>query len=338
MLSVSNKPIISILVPVYNVEQFLEACIHSIIQQIDDRTEVIFCNDASTDGSLNILKRYASNDRIKILDLQKNIGVSGVRNQLLQAATGEYIWFIDADDLVVEGIYQHIIDTLKVTSVDMLCGDYYYLEPSQTLTYGHGFIGRANKTYYNKNGRFMKVLTKLECNYLWIKIMKRELFDNITFLEGKIFEDIYFFTTLSTKNFTYLYLKKPFIKYRINPNSLVHVKSESYVDDYFESILNRFTVLSQDASQQVAKKSNKHGYLAYKTFSTYINFLESLYYDKNFKLLNYAMNNYDALFIKLLNNHIDTFNFFEKRNVSKKLKQHTFFWQMYPPSLNSINM
>lgn len=95
-----SEPKISIIVPVYNVEQYLSKCLDSLIQQTYTNIEIICINDESPDNSLGILEQYAQKDkRIKIIN-QKNTGLSGARNKGIEAATGDYITFVDSDDWI----------------------------------------------------------------------------------------------------------------------------------------------------------------------------------------------------------------------------------------------
>lgn len=93
-------PKVSIIVPVYNVENYLRKCLDSLINQTLKNIEIICINDGSTDNSLSILEEYASKDERIIVINQENAGVSSARNRGLEIATGEYIAFVDADDSV----------------------------------------------------------------------------------------------------------------------------------------------------------------------------------------------------------------------------------------------
>ena len=99
-LKVRYKPEISIIIPVYNVEKYLDECINSAVNQTFDDIEIICVNDGSTDGSLEIIEKHASKDkRIRIIS-QEHKGVGSARNAGLDAAKGKYIYFMDSDDYV----------------------------------------------------------------------------------------------------------------------------------------------------------------------------------------------------------------------------------------------
>ena len=100
-MNTEKNPKISIIVPVYNVEKFLAECLDSILSQSFGDFEVLLVNDASEDGSREICERYAKQDaRIRILENEKNLGLSLTRNHGLREAKGDYITFVDSDDLI----------------------------------------------------------------------------------------------------------------------------------------------------------------------------------------------------------------------------------------------
>src|SRR5690625_1641691 len=102
------QPKVSIIIPIYNVENYLEKCLNSVINQTLNEIEIILINDGSPDESLNICKIYQNKDkRIKIIN-QKNHGVSHARNQGIKIATGQYIGFIDPDDWVEPFMFEKL--------------------------------------------------------------------------------------------------------------------------------------------------------------------------------------------------------------------------------------
>ena len=94
-------PKISVIIPVYNTEKYLEQCLESVINQTYKDLEIICVNDASTDNSFDVINEYSKKDsRIKYINFETNKGVSAARNVGLEAATGDYICFIDSDDWI----------------------------------------------------------------------------------------------------------------------------------------------------------------------------------------------------------------------------------------------
>ena len=120
-----NNISVSIIVPVYNVEQYLERCLDSLINQTLQNIEIICINDGSTDNSLNILKQYIEKDkRIKIIN-QENRGVSVARNNGIEASQGEYIGFVDSDDYVDLDFFENLYNKEKKEDADIVDTKYY---------------------------------------------------------------------------------------------------------------------------------------------------------------------------------------------------------------------
>lgn len=181
------KVIISIIVPIYNVEKYLPRCIGSILNQNFEEFELILVNDGSTDNSGKICDIYAKKDkRIKVIH-KKNGGVSSARNSGIRAATGEYIGFVDPDDYIDKNMYTNLYELCEENNCDI----------------GICKLGReidGNLLNYNREEKILE-LNKIEamkelfkgelyrfslCN----KIYKRKCFKDVIFPEGRIHEDL----------------------------------------------------------------------------------------------------------------------------------------------------
>ena len=115
-----DQVVVSIIIPVYNTEKYLEDCINSLINQTFKACEFIFVNDGSTDTSLSILKQFALVDNRIILINQSNAGVSEARNNALAIAKGKYIGFVDADDWIELDMYQVLVNEIEWTKCDVV--------------------------------------------------------------------------------------------------------------------------------------------------------------------------------------------------------------------------
>ncbi len=117
---------ISIIIPVYNSEVYLTECIDSVQQQSYSNWELILINDGSEDASLDIIRKYSESDkRIHFID-KSNTGVSDSRNVGIQKSTGEFIMFIDSDDLLPSKSIQSLMNIMEKSDVDIVVGNYYY--------------------------------------------------------------------------------------------------------------------------------------------------------------------------------------------------------------------
>jgi len=123
---------VSVIVPVYNSEKYIGRCIKSILNQKLKELELIIVNDGSTDKSLDIIKKYASDHRIKIINMP-NGGVSSARNAGIDAATGDYIGFVDADDWVHPEMYSSMYARITETGSDICLCNYIVEYPSRSI-------------------------------------------------------------------------------------------------------------------------------------------------------------------------------------------------------------
>ncbi len=120
----NNKPKVSIIVPVYNVESYLNRCLDSLINQSFDDIEIICINDGSTDSSLEILKEYEKKDsRVKIIN-QENQGLSGARNSGIEIAIGDYISFVDSDDWINLDMIKEMYQQANIENADVVICSY----------------------------------------------------------------------------------------------------------------------------------------------------------------------------------------------------------------------
>ena len=189
-------PKISVIVPVYNVEEYLADCLDSILKQSLVDIEIIGIDDCGTDGSVDILNKYASNDkRIKIIHNKKNMGLSYSRNRGLELATGKYILFVDSDDMLIEGSLSAMYDKAVETQADGVMFD---LNSKNETTINHNNFSNFHPHKYDYTGvRTGQELFALQMNNNDLQLMaflciwKREflLSNNIFFREGILHED-----------------------------------------------------------------------------------------------------------------------------------------------------
>lgn len=180
--------IISIIVPVYNVEKYLPDCVDSILNQYVEDFELILVDDGSTDKSGKICDDYAEKDkRVKTVH-QKNGGVSRARNVGLDIASGEYVTFVDADDWVHPSIYSTMLRTAKEENVDVVaCGIARYSEDNEFLFSELDNEERLTQWLLMASGYSMpNYLSGSSCN----KVFKRSIIKDVRFIEGvKMSED-----------------------------------------------------------------------------------------------------------------------------------------------------
>lgn len=218
-----NYPLVSIILPVYNTEIFIEKCLKSLINQTYSNIEILVVNDGSCDNSLNIIKYFAEiDDRIKVYN-QKNSGAASARNLALDKMHGDYVMFCDSDDFYEQNMVERMLGLIIRENVDfVVCNSF-----AQNCEYSK-FESRKNfyENKYLKEGKFeLTINTLLTMNiFLWNKILKADKIKkyNIRFPENIYScEDNYFMYKYFMFSKSYYYLKEKLYYHSIRKNSLM---------------------------------------------------------------------------------------------------------------------
>lgn len=226
------KPKVSIVVPIYNMERYLEKCINSILKQTLSNIELILVNDGSTDKSGELCDRYAQIDkRIKVIH-KENGGVSSARNAGLQVVNGDYIGFVDPDDYIDEQMYKALYNqAIHDFSSIVLCDFYTVSEDGQLLNHTDKDENNEKSKQYT-NIEALKEMFNIEkvynlgteVNPKWIimcnKIFSRNLFKELRFVENRIYEDEYIAHELLYRSKKVSYIPKKYYYYVQRENSL----------------------------------------------------------------------------------------------------------------------
>ncbi len=201
-----KKPIISVIVPVYNIEKYLYTCLESILNQTFSNIEIICVNDGSTDKSRKILEIFANKDsRIKIVD-KENGGLSSARNAGMKVATGEFYSFVDGDDWIENTMLEKLYNSVTSFNTDIaICGVHQFNETEQkiddsnpyyTLDFFDWHLDNRDFSYKEVKPYLMDV-----CVMAWNKLYRKSFIDecNAWFPDGLIFEDGPFFFSIFFK-------------------------------------------------------------------------------------------------------------------------------------------
>ncbi|MDP3035370.1 MAG: glycosyltransferase [Methanobacteriaceae archaeon] len=217
-----NTAKISIIIPVYNVEKYLEQCLESVINQTMRELEIICVNDGSTDSSPEILEEFAQKDeRIKIIH-KENGGIASARNEGLKYVTGEYIGFVDSDDWIEHHMYETLYNNAKSKDCDMvMCSAHVFDDMNQKMRNDMPYftLERLDESFdgiifdhTHQNLIFGINVTA------WNKLYESKFIqeNNIRFQEGLDFEDNPFFyeTYLKARNVSLI--RDPLYFYRVN--------------------------------------------------------------------------------------------------------------------------
>lgn len=175
--------------PVYNVQEYVEAAIKSVLNQTYKDFELIIVDDGSTDKSSEVISKYRSDSRVKIVS-QKNRGLSAARNTGLKYAKGSYVYFIDSDDLINHNLFQLAIDEFN-TDKELDLISFGYKEFEGKVPNPNSSLRLKKKEVITSNKSLRKLMDSQIYQMAWSYIVKAKIiFDNnIRFSEGKLFED-----------------------------------------------------------------------------------------------------------------------------------------------------
>ncbi len=185
-------PLISIIIPVYNVEAYLRECVDSVLAQTYSDLEIILVDDGSTDGSAAICDEYATRDpRVRVIH-KANGGLSDARNVGLDAATGDYIGFVDSDDWCEQRMFELLMQEAQAYDADIVVCAYYSFETDPVTTEENMWISGPRRRYEltTRDAMVMLLKDKEIQNYVWNKLYRAELWDGVRFPVGQKFEDI----------------------------------------------------------------------------------------------------------------------------------------------------
>ncbi len=213
-----EQKLISVIVPVYMVEEYLDECIKSILNQTYKKIEVILIDDGSKDSSGKICDEYQKKDsRVRVIH-QENKGLAAVRNLGIRTAMGEFIQFVDSDDWIDERMLEDKYALMQKYDADIVC--------SRVIR-----VNNKNSYLLNKWNYDIKIMNRLEalsvlffpqyvdvitCN----KLIKAELFERVIYPEGKLYEDMFTTWKIISNANRVLCINRAYYYYRINPESI----------------------------------------------------------------------------------------------------------------------
>ena len=240
---------ITVIVPVYNVENYLNKCLDSLINQTYKNLEIIVINDGSTDNSGEICQEYAQKDnRITYVE-QKNGGLSDARNAGLERMTGSYVTFVDSDDWVEPNYVEVLHNKLIGYQADIAIGNYYSYNEDEAMYYFHV----NSESYYEKlydnisifeNLYDAKQMKSFSLISAWGKLYKAELFDYIRFDKGKLDEDGYINQKLYLLVQKVIYINQGLYAYRQRSGSITKTWTEKWMHALVDAMSERITLLA----------------------------------------------------------------------------------------------
>lgn len=235
--------LISVVVPVYNVENYLERCVNSIIKQTYKKLDIILVNDGSTDNSGKICDKYKKKypSLVKVIH-QENRGLSEARNAGLEIARGKYITFIDSDDWISSNMINTMYKNIKMSKADISVVGFYKVYEN----------GKIDKNTIKNRIYVMNNIDALECflfnGYLtpcvWGKLWDISLWDEIKCPAGKLFEDQYTTYKILDKAKKIVFDTTAYYYYLKRNNSIGHMPFSKKTYDLYEGIQEEYKYIT----------------------------------------------------------------------------------------------
>lgn len=254
--------LISVIVPVYNVQEYLDVCLKSIVEQTYENLEIIIINDGSTDTSKEICYKYQRIDPRIVIINQKNSGLSAARNVGFKAAKGEYISFIDSDDFIYPDMYEIMMKYMEDLQADIVECQYETVHKDKELPIQNGKI--SYNIMDGKEALSCQIMhTKKErITYaVWSRLYRREMIEGIFFPEGMIHEDYFYNAQSFLRAKKFVIIDKCLYCHRIRPLSITQLPFSTRDYDKLCLIKQRTNYLKQEGYDKLASQSERELYL-----------------------------------------------------------------------------
>ena len=214
--------LISVVIPVYNVQKYLEECLDSVIGQTYKNIEILLIDDGSTDLSGKICDEYADKDfRIQVIH-QKNSGLSGARNKGIDLSSGDYIMFLDSDDYLEKDMLEKLVTTIENLQCDIAVTGTIYCDENKNFLFEKSV---KQQKIYHKNEQIFNLLTSYEIGTMaWGKLYNKNLFNDLRYPLNKYHEDVYLTYKLLDKSKKTVVIPDIGVHYRQIKTSIVHSK------------------------------------------------------------------------------------------------------------------
>ena len=310
-INMREEELISVIVPVYQVQLYLNRCIESIIKQTYTRLEIILIDDGSVDSGAELCDEWAlTDDRISVIH-RNNMGLSEARNAGLAAATGDLIVFIDSDDYIEKEMLEKLYTSMKVSGADISICDFEYVKENgekRDETIKERPI--KNDTISGKEA-IKRMRGKLNVYYVvaWNKLYKKELFKNVRFPKGKIHEDAFTTYRLFANSRAVTKINDKCYHYVLRSGSIMSERTSRKKMDEIEAWLNYDRYLASIGYRGLAAKVFEKDRIQY--METYYGAIEEDYNKEELK--------------RLHRKYRETFRVCKDRNVKKLAKQ----WLIY---------
>ena len=307
-------PKVSVIVPFYNVENYKEKCLETLVNRTLKDIEIILVNDGSKDRSIDIVNKFLKQYPEKIVYLEKeNGGLSDARNFGIPHAKGEYITFLDSDDYVEKDMYENMYELAKKEDSDMVECDFYWEYPDKLKT-DEGTI------YHGKKEMIEKVRV-----VAWNKLIKKEILEksDVKFPKGLRYEDVEFTYKLVPYIEKVSFLKKPCVHYVQREGSISNKQNErnKEIFDVLDNVINYY---KEKNIYDTYKDELEYVYVRYAFCSSLLRIVKIKDEDIQQRLLDLTWDNVNTKFPNWKNNPILKNNKSLKNLYLRTINKFTF--------------
>lgn len=240
---------ISIIIPIYNVEQYLEQCLDSVIGQSYKNLQIILVDDGSTDSSADICRKYEKKDSRIIFIQKENGGLSDARNVGTSIATGEFTFYLDSDDFLESNAIEILEMLQRKEDYDIVLGNYYYVYPESKYEAKHVFVHEMSLNNYEAMEALM---TGNIQSFAWGKLFRTNIVQKYLFPKGRLFEDHYWTHLVFGEAKKIGITSQPVVNYRQRNDSISYsfdinrldmfdgwIKRKKYLEQYYPRLINK---------------------------------------------------------------------------------------------------
>lgn len=250
------RPNLSIIVPIYNVEKYLERCINSILNQTFSDFELILVDDGSPDNCGKICDEYKEKDNRIMVIHKKNGGLSDARNAGLDVAKGKYIGFVDSDDIIHPRMYEALFQCINKSNSDIAQCKFKKFKSLEELENDLDNYNETFEEYDNKTA----IIDMIDNNKInvnsWNKLYKSELFETLRFPKGKIHEDEFLTYKLLYNSKKIVYVNQELYYYYQNNKGIMNGSSILKRLDRIEALEERSKFFLENEDKDLYNKSN----------------------------------------------------------------------------------
>ncbi|KFC23538.1 glycosyltransferase family 2 protein [Epilithonimonas lactis] len=264
-----SQPLISINIPIYNCEKYIVRCLESVKQQTYKNMEVILVNDCTPDQSMILVQDFIDANpqlNVKIIEHEKNSGLSVVRNTGIKSSLGEYIYFLDSDDEITPDCIELILKTALKTDAQITIAQNRWINTFDNSTKDFGFATTAPKKYYDNNLEIFSVYSAGGFpSSSWNKLIKRNFIveNNIYFVPGLFAQDELWFFHLLLKTDTLAIIDDITYLYYLHGESVIFNRKKKNFEN-FMTILEHFTNSYKQEKNPELKRLIKNKIILFK--------------------------------------------------------------------------